>query len=84
MAKLRKTRKEKIIARLRRQLMITQTGSGEYTIQKPLTSVVPSSSHKSPTYSYSFVIDDIKRTSVVTAFILIGQLLFFLFLIGRR
>lgn len=83
-AKRRATRKEKIIAKLRRELAYTKPET-EVNAEKTVTAPIIPTSQPITTLissqSYSYVIADIKKTAIVTTLILIGQLTaYFIFL----
>lgn len=84
-AKSRRTRQQKIIAQLKRQLMAQKPASLEKLIRQPVVEIPrPSVQVLATSQNYSFVVSDLRKTAIVTTLILIGQILTFLFLTGRR
>ncbi|OGH37512.1 MAG: hypothetical protein A3B44_02875 [Candidatus Levybacteria bacterium RIFCSPLOWO2_01_FULL_38_21] len=78
---MRKTRKQKIIADLHRQLytLKSREASSLKSEEAPKRQEIPSIS-SADTKVYSYLIKDISKTAVVTTAIIIGQFIFFFLL----
>ena len=73
-AKHKKTRKQKIIADYRHQVYILENKNTPLNIATPVISINKNS------HSYTYVLNDVLKTTILTIFIIIGELILFFLL----
>jgi len=74
MGKHRKTRKQKIIANFNRQVYILENKNTPLNIPTPVMSINKSS------YSYTYVLSDVLKTTILTIVIIFGEIILFFLL----